>query len=213
MNVTRAIQRYTLPILLSTMALNSSAREYINQDTKYDTFEYRDKGTITKENKIIQEGGSTDKNLLQAAPNPCVTIAGKKYKAKIVVNVKDNLLYKYNESGEAEKVYSVATGKPSTPTHSKIGIVTHIESYPYRKAPRHTKRRRNPSSYGAFCICMNKVNTKTGEQSSTGEFIHGTNRPSSVGHKESHGCMRLFRDDIVELKGQVKRGDIVLIVE
>ena len=209
----KILPKYTLPILLSAAALSSSAKTY-NNTPIYDTFEYvSDKRTEFIGHKVIPEGGSTEESLLKSAPSPNVTIAGKRHKAKIVVSIKNNLLYKYNDKGDAEKVYSIATGKPSTPTHAKVGIVTHIETYPYRMAPRHTKRRRNPSAYGAYCICMNKVDPKTGEQSSTGEFIHSTNNPSSVGTKASHGCMRLFKEDITELKSQVKRGDYILIIE
>ena len=29
--------------------------------------------------------------------------------------------------------------------------------------------------------------------------IHGTNNPSSIGRKVSHGCIRMYNNDIIEL--------------
>jgi hypothetical protein len=44
--------------------------------------------------------------------------------------------------------------------------------------------------------------------------IHGTDRPDSVGHNASHGCIRLRNRDIEDLFRRVKVGDRVsLIVE
>ena len=44
-----------------------------------------------------------------------------------------------------------------------------------------------------------------------GYGIHGTNRPRSVGHATSHGCIRLRNRDVVELFAMVQVGDTVEI--
>jgi L,D-transpeptidase ErfK/SrfK len=43
-------------------------------------------------------------------------------------------------------------------------------------------------------------------------LIHGTNRPWGVGRRVSHGCIRLYPEDIVQLYGLVRVGTPVLIV-
>lgn len=155
--------------------------------------------------------GTDDSKILAFAPNPNVTIAGVKHKAAIVVDLSKNVLYKYDEKGKPQKAYLVASGKASTPTHEGVRIVTHIETYPYRGAPARAKRRRAPKDYGPKIICLNKIDTKSGEQSPTGEFIHGNNNPASIGKYASHGCVRMDNEVIKQLSQEVKRGDIVIL--
>jgi len=41
--------------------------------------------------------------------------------------------------------------------------------------------------------------------------IHGTNNPSSIGHDVSHGCIRMFNHDVLELSSMVPIGTTVHI--
>jgi L,D-transpeptidase ErfK/SrfK len=43
-------------------------------------------------------------------------------------------------------------------------------------------------------------------------LIHGTNKPAGVGMRSSHGCIRLYPEDIEELFSRVARGTAVRIV-
>jgi L,D-transpeptidase ErfK/SrfK len=45
-----------------------------------------------------------------------------------------------------------------------------------------------------------------------GYLIHGTNKPAGVGMRSSHGCIRLYPDDIEALFERVTKGTPVLIV-
>lgn len=46
-----------------------------------------------------------------------------------------------------------------------------------------------------------------------GEYaIHGTNRPSSIGHFVSHGCIRMYNEDIRKLYGLVGVGTPVVVL-
>lgn len=47
----------------------------------------------------------------------------------------------------------------------------------------------------------------------TNIVIHGTNRPYGIGRRVSHGCFRLYPDDIEKLFGQVSMGTQVTIVD
>ena len=42
--------------------------------------------------------------------------------------------------------------------------------------------------------------------------IHGTNQPSSIGHFVSHGCIRMFNEDVTDLFGRVVVGTPVVVI-
>lgn len=48
--------------------------------------------------------------------------------------------------------------------------------------------------------------------SSHGILIHGTNRPWGIGRRSSHGCLRLYPEDIVQLFKLVAKGTDVIIM-
>lgn len=159
----------------------------------------------------VSPKGTNAKSVLLFAPSPDVEINGEEKRAAIVVDLSKNILYKYNENGQAEVAYLVASGKKKYPTDAGIRMVTHVESYPYKSAPAATRRRRRPNDYGPRIICLETVDPKTGNKGSTGEFIHGNNNPASLGKYASLGCIRMDNEVIKELSKQVKRGDIVII--
>ena len=43
--------------------------------------------------------------------------------------------------------------------------------------------------------------------------IHGTNQPSSIGHFVSHGCIRMFNEDVTDLFGRVGVGTPVVVTK
>lgn len=155
--------------------------------------------------------GTSKASVLSKAPSPRITVAGEKKLATIVVDLSQNVLYHYNEKGDAVAAYLVASGKKSSPTDKGLRVVKNIETYPYKTAPLATKRRKNPRDYGPKILILEKVNPKTGARSSTGEFIHGNNNPKSLGKYVSLGCIRMDNEVIKKLAKQVKRGSYVLI--
>ena len=199
MRITNTFKTFGLTLAMASLPLH--ANRVCAQNLQKDDF------SIT----TATPKGTDSKNFLAGAPSPDIEIAGEKKTAKFVIDLSTNTLYKYNIQGKAETAYLIASGKESTPTSKGVRIVTHTETYPYRTAPRGTKRRRNPGAYGPKIICLNKIDPQTGEQSQTGEFIHGTNDLSSIGKYASHGCMRMDNEVIKELSQEVKRGDIVII--
>lgn len=165
---------------------------------------------------VITPQGVKDKAVLKYAPDPNIKIAGENKKAGIIVDIKSNVLYRYDKDGNPINAYLIASGKKSTPTDRGVRIVTHKEVFPYRGAPRKSKRRRAPKDYGPMIICLNKLDPKTGEQSSIGEFIHGCRSyqatfESNPGRYVSHGCMRMDNNVIKELATNVEKGEIVII--
>lgn len=89
----------------------------ISDTTK--TKEIAQTGLILENEKVPPKGSNSPEHL-KNAPSPIITVAGEEKFASIVVDTKHNLLYKYNDKGEAEMVYSVATGKKRTPTRKGI---------------------------------------------------------------------------------------------
>lgn len=107
----------------------------------------------------------------------------------ITVNIENHTLTLYKNE-KVLKQYPVAVGKPQTPTpkgHYKI----------INKAV-------NPG--GAFGVRWLGLNIPRG-----GYGIHGTNNPNSIGKSISHGCIRMYNKDVIELSNLVPIGTPVTI--
>ena len=188
---------------------------------KKDTFEHTKDSidipekTVTKDSipsiARVPASGTSDKAVLDEAPNPSIYIAGEKKKAAILVDLSKSVLYFYNDKGTPVSAYLVASGRKRYPTDTGIRIVTHIERYPYKTASPKTKRYKKPWDYGPRVICLETVDQKTGARGKTGEFIHGNNNPSSLGKYASLGCVRMDNTVIKQLAGLVKPGDLVIM--
>lgn len=122
-------------------------------------------------------------------------------KRVIVVSLEDRKLALV-EDGQVKKVYTVAVGKPSTP--SPVGTFT-IE-----------RRAKNPTySHNGRTVPPgpgNPVGTRWMGLSIRGYGIHGTNEPKSIGKAASHGCIRMAKADLEEFYALVAVGDAVELV-
>jgi hypothetical protein len=120
---------------------------------------------------------------------------------QIVVSLEDRKLALI-EDGQVKKIYSVAVGKPSTP--SPEGTFT-IERRVANPVYQH-KGRTVEAGPG------NPVGSRWMGLSTKGYGIHGTNEPKSLGKAASHGCIRMGKADLEEFYGLVAVGDQVQIV-
>ena len=122
-------------------------------------------------------------------------------KRVIVVSLEDRKLALV-EDGEVKKVYTVAVGKPSTP--SPTGTFTVV------------RRVKNPTySHDGKTVLpgpRNPVGTRWMGLSIKGYGIHGTNEPKSIGKAASHGCIRMAKKDLEEMYAMVSVGDTVELV-
>lgn len=178
---------------------------------KPDTFEYVHKiDTTSNVDTLPSVHGTNDSIILSKAPSPNLTVQGEKKNATIVVDLTKNILYHYDNNGKPQSAYLVASGKPETPSKEIISIVSHVETYPYKSAPKSTKRYRSPRSFGPKAIILDKLDTLTNERIQSGQFIHGNNDFSSLGKYASGGCIRMDNEVIKELAKKVKRGDIII---
>ena len=122
-------------------------------------------------------------------------------KRVIVVSLEDRKLALV-EDGQVKKIYTVAVGKPSTP--SPVGTFT-IE-----------RRVANPTYHHNGKTVLpgpgNPVGTRWMGLSKRGYGIHGTNEPKSIGKAASHGCIRMAQADLEEFYELVAVGDTVELV-
>ena len=122
-------------------------------------------------------------------------------KRVIVVSLEDHKLALV-EDGQVKKVYTVAVGKPSTP--SPVGTFT-IERRVANPTYQHNGRIVPPGP-------RNPVGTRWMGLSKHGYGIHGTNEPNSIGKSASHGCIRMAKADLEELYPLVAEGDTVELI-
>jgi hypothetical protein len=120
---------------------------------------------------------------------------------RVVVSLEDRKLALV-EDGKVKKVYTVAVGKPSTP--SPVGTFK-IE-----------RRVQNPTYHHDGKTVLpgpgNPVGTRWMGLSKHGYGIHGTNEPKSIGKAASHGCIRMAKADLEEMYELVAVGDTVELV-
>lgn len=84
----------------------------------------------------------------------------------------------FSRSGLPAKVYKVGIGKKATPT--PLGNWSVVQ------------KAMNPG--GPFGVRWMRLSIPWG-----GYGIHGTNNPKSIGKAYSHGCIRMFNDEVIEL--------------
>lgn len=108
----------------------------------------------------------------------------------ILVDLSEERLYLIDKDKNViVKKYSIASGKPETP--SPIGTWKVVG------------KDRWSGGFGTRWIGLNVPWGKFG--------IHGTNRPGSIGSEASHGCIRMFNKDVEDLYEYVKYGMVVSI--
>ena len=140
--------------------------------------------------------------LAQNTPAPQqVTPAPSAVKRIIVVSLEDRKLALI-EDGQVKKVYTVAVGKPSTP--SPTGTFT-IERRVANPTYHHSGRTVLPGP-------GNPVGTRWMGLSRHGYGIHGTNEPNSIGKAASHGCIRMAKADLEQFYELVAVGDTVALI-
>ena len=119
----------------------------------------------------------------------------------IVVSLEDRKLA-LMENGQVKKVYTVAVGKPTTPSpEGTFAIERRVKNPVYQ----HDGKIIQPGP-------GNPVGSRWMGLSVHGYGIHGTNEPKSIGKAASHGCIRMSKADLEELYEQVAVGDKVELI-
>lgn len=84
----------------------------------------------------------------------------------------------FSQNGQSPKVYKVGVGKKSTPT--PLGNWSIVQ------------KALDPG--GPFGVRWMRLSIPWG-----GYGIHGTNNPKSIGRAYSHGCVRMYNNEVIEL--------------
>jgi L,D-transpeptidase catalytic domain len=119
----------------------------------------------------------------------------------VVVSLEDRKLALV-EDGQITKIYTVAVGKPSSP--SPVGTFR-IERRVANPTYRHEGITVMPGPH-------NPVGSRWMGLSVSGYGIHGTNEPRSIGKAASHGCIRMAKADLEEFYTLVAVGDTVQLI-
>jgi L,D-transpeptidase ErfK/SrfK len=133
----------------------------------------------------------------------------------LVINLPELLLYQFH-MGAYQRRYALAVGKPSWPTPTGSYCVLNKAENPVWTVP--VSIQEEMENMGREAV--EKV--PPGPQNPLGKFwigtsaegvgIHATNRPWSVGHYVSHGCIRMLPEEIAQLFPQVEVGTLIKII-
>ena len=132
----------------------------------------------------------------------------------IVINLAEMRLYYFftNREGRYVKTYPIGIGREGWSTPTGIFTITARVKNPVWTVPE-SIRKENPEL--PRFISPGTDNPLGGywlQLSEEGYGIHGTNRPYGIGRRVSHGCMRLYPEDIKILHDSVKSGIMVNII-
>lgn len=108
---------------------------------------------------------------------------------RIVVDLSDKTL-RYYRHGHLERNFSVGIGRPETPT--AVGTF-----YVWAQVPQASAS----GPYGVFALGLSGFSPVLKDWPGGGRMaIHGTAHPGDRGMMVSHGCVRVYNDDMVDLR-------------
>lgn len=116
---------------------------------------------------------------------------------RIVVSIPDRKLALV-EDGRVVKLYAVAVGAAVSPSPAGEFKIAHRIPHPTYYAPGKVIPPGKENPLGTRWLGL----------SQKGYGIHGTNQPRSIGHRASHGCIRMRNRDVEELFELVHIGDV-----
>jgi lipoprotein-anchoring transpeptidase ErfK/SrfK len=143
------------------------------------------------------------------APLRKLTAASAKAQAVIVIHRGSNRLYLY-KGVKLVRIFPVATGQAAWPT--PLG---HFQIVVKQKNPWWFPPTQDSWAAGAKPVPPgpgNPLGTRWMGLSAPGVGIHGTDEPWSIGHSESHGCIRMQVPSAEWLFNRVRIGTPVFIV-
>jgi len=134
----------------------------------------------------------------------------------IVVNLPEMRLYYFDQNNNRVHTYPVGIGKAGWETPLADTRITSIENDPdWRPPPSILKEYRDAGLSLPKLVPAgpdNPLGDRAIRLALPGYLLHGTNKPAGVGLRVSHGCIRLYPDDIRELASMVTSGTRVQII-
>lgn len=185
-----------------------------------------DKGSTLIE--VAQQGGLGYRALINANPSidpwlpqtdtelllPYATLLPANLEKGITINLAEFRLYLvWEEAGEIRvRIYPIGLGREGWNTPEGEFQVTVIIEDPVWTVPPGL-RAEHPGEPAMIAPGPeNPLGSHWLGLSIDGYGIHGTNRPFGIGRRISHGCIRLYPEDILDLVGKVESGAPVKII-
>ena len=149
---------------------------------------------------------------LPASARDTIGFGGNYQPGSIVIVTQNRELYFVLGGGQAIR-YPVGVGRAGMAWHGRAQIAEKFLKPAW--GPPADIARANPSlplsipggsprnPMGAAAMGLNRGNYA----------IHGTNDPGSIGHFVSHGCIRMFNEDILDLYARVRVGTEVIVLQ
>jgi len=131
----------------------------------------------------------------------------------IVINLSEMRLY-YFPSSNPKSVFTFPIGIGDEGSETPVGsfLVTEKKIDPSWKVPASIRREQPHLPRVVPPGPDNPLGSHALRLSRGSLLIHGTNKPWGVGRKASHGCLRLYPEDIPKLYGLTPKGTRVVIV-
>jgi L,D-transpeptidase ErfK/SrfK len=132
----------------------------------------------------------------------------------IVINLSEMRLYYFPRKRKPHEVMTFPIGIGSEGTQTPEGSFTIVEKMVNPKwiVPESIRQERPELPQVMPSGPDNPLGTHALRLSATSILIHGTNRPYAVGRKASHGCIRLYPEDIPKLFSVVSKKTRVTIL-
>lgn len=137
----------------------------------------------------------------------------------IVVNIAEYRLYYYHQSGGESRVstFPISIGRMDWSTPIGRWSVTAKQKDPTWYPPESIRREHLEDGRGVLARAVppgpdNPLGAYAMRLSASGYLIHGTNRPVGVGMQVTHGCIRMYPEDIEWLFPLVPVSSVVVIM-
>lgn len=132
----------------------------------------------------------------------------------IVINLSEMRLYYFVKKGNKRfvKTYPVGIGDEGAETPTGVFKITHKIEAPAWHVPESIRKERPELPSVVPPGPDNPLGSHALRLSNSSILIHGTDKPWGIGRRVSHGCIRLYPEDIVKLFYDVNVGLDVYIV-
>lgn len=132
----------------------------------------------------------------------------------IVINLSEMRLYYFiNKKGSISiKTFPIGIGDDGTETPLGLYRITEKKKNPSWFVPKSIKKERPELPNVVPPGPENPLGSRALRLSNSSYLIHGTNRPWAVGRKVTHGCIRLYPEDIIKLYDLVPLNTRVQII-
>ena len=133
-------------------------------------------------------------------------------KEGIVINKGDLRIYYYSKGGKIY-TYPIGIGRREWETPDGQAIILDKKKNPYWTVPKSILEEEPHWPKVVKPGPDNPLGSRAIYLSMPGYLLHGTNKPWGVGMKVSHGCIRLYPENIEEIYELVDRGEKVVIID